>query len=228
MIQLEAISKIYETGSGKRVNGLRNIDLRIGRGEFVVIKGPSGAGKSTLMNILGLLDTPSAGRYFLNGEEVSGRSIDDMAQKRNTEIGFVFQAFHLLPKTTAAENVELPLLYSIRTDSEGLALEALRMVGLADRADHFPGELSGGQQQRVAIARALVNDPALILADEPTGNLDESSAKEIMALFRELNRKGKTLVIISHDSNIAAGAERVLTIDAAAIIADEGGKQGRP
>jgi ABC-type lipoprotein export system ATPase subunit len=200
---------------------LDDVSLRIDRGEFLAIVGSSGSGKSTLMNVLGLLDRPDEGRYVLCGQDVAGLEVNDEARIRNKKIGFVFQSFHLLPRTTALENVELPLLYSDRESFDGLGRRALEAVGLADRMDHTPSELSGGQQQRVAIARALVNDPDLLLADEPTGNLDASSAREIMAIFRSLNTAGRTIVFVTHDADLAAHCGRVARIDAGRIVADE-------
>jgi ABC-type lipoprotein export system ATPase subunit len=186
MIQLEGVSKTYEKGSSV-VGALVDVSLRIQEGEFVAIAGPSGSGKSTLMNIIGLLDRPDSGTYRFGGTDVADFTPDQLAELRNEKVGFVFQSFHLLPKTTALENVELPLVYSDRQDISGLGTRALTLVGLIDRADHHPGELSGGQQQRVAIARALVNEPEIILADEPTGNLDTKAGLEVMAIFQELN-----------------------------------------
>ncbi|MBL4656338.1 MAG: ABC transporter ATP-binding protein [Bacteroidia bacterium] len=221
MIQLENISKIYGANTENRVDALKNISLKIAPGEFIAIIGRSGSGKSTLMNILGLLDRPTSGKYHFEGKEVSKLPIDELAAIRNKKIGFVFQAFHLLPKTSAIENVELPLLYSDRTDISNLALNALKAVGLENRAKHNPDELSGGQQQRVAIARALVNEPEIILADEPTGNLDTTSSKEILDIFRKLSAQGKTIIIITHEEEIAANASRVLKIVDGQIDSDQ-------
>ena len=187
MIELKQVSKTYRKDADE-VRALSEVSLEVGVGEFVAVVGPSGSGKSTLMNVLGLLDRPDSGAYHLDGNGVDEYSPDELARLRNEKIGFVFQTFHLLPKTTALENVELPLIYSSRSDISGLGAQALEKVGLKDRAKHLPSELSGGQQQRVAIARALVNDPELILADEPTGNLDSKSGMEILAIFQELNR----------------------------------------
>ena len=193
MIQLRDISKSYKRPGEGVLKVLNEIDFKVEKGEFVAIVGPSGSGKSTLMNILGLLDTPDSGDYELLGSEVSGLSARELARTRNSTIGFVFQQFHLLPRTTAAENVELPLIYSDSNKSGGgtrkKAIDALCRVGLEDRLTHYPSELSGGQQQRVAIARALVNDPDVILADEPTGNLDQESGSQVMELFRDLNKQ---------------------------------------
>ena len=194
MIEMHGIGKRYKRPTGETVDALVDVSLAIEDGEFVAIVGSSGSGKSTLMNLLGLLDVPTAGSYRLKGQETSGLSTSAQAQWRNKRIGFVFQTFHLLPRTSALENVELPLLYSDRDRIRGLGRSALEMVGLGDRIYHRPSELSGGQQQRVAIARALVNQPDLLLADEPTGNLDRKSANEVMAIFQELNRAGRTIV----------------------------------
>jgi putative ABC transport system ATP-binding protein len=193
---------------------LRNVDFDVDEGEFVAIVGESGSGKTTLMNILGLLDRPDSGEYELQGKPVGNLSPEERARVRNATIGFVFQQFHLLARTTATENVELPLLYSTESDIDisRKAREALCRVGLEERLTHYPSELSGGQQQRVAIARALVNDPGIILADEPTGNLDRESGARIMDLFRELNRNGSTILLITHDEAVARSASRVLRI----------------
>jgi putative ABC transport system ATP-binding protein len=213
MIELQGIGRTYRRPGGEPVVALRDVSLRIERGDFVAIVGTSGSGKSTLMNVLGLLDRPDSGRYLLDGEDVAGLDVDRQARVRNRRIGFVFQAFHLLPRTTALENVELPLLYSDRAEIAGLGRRALEQVGLADRIDHKTSELSGGQQQRVAIARALVNEPDLLLADEPTGNLDTKSAAEVLAVFESLNRAGRTIVLVTHDPNVAAHCARVTHIE---------------
>jgi ABC-type lipoprotein export system ATPase subunit len=213
MIELQGIGRTYRRPGGEPVEALRDVSLRIDRGDFVAIVGTSGSGKSTLMNVLGLLDRPDAGRYLLDGEDVSGLDADRQAHTRNRRIGFVFQAFHLLPRTSALENVELPLLYSDRADIAGLGRRALESVGLGDRVDHRPSELSGGQQQRVAIARALVNEPDLLLADEPTGNLDARSAAEVLSVFESLNRAGRTIVLITHDPAVAAHCARVARLE---------------
>ncbi len=213
MIQLTGISKSFQRPGEAALHVLKEVDFRVEPGEFVAIVGPSGSGKTTLMNILGLLDRPDVGAYELRGSPVSELPATDLAQIRNRTIGFVFQQFHLLPRTTAAENVELPLIYSDAADAQQRAVAALCRVGLEERLTHYPSELSGGQQQRVAIARALVNDPDVILADEPTGNLDRASGQEVMALFRELNRAGSTILFITHDPDLAAQASRVVRID---------------
>jgi len=221
MIELEGIERTYTRPGGAPVRALREISLRIERGEFLAVVGASGSGKSTLMNVLGLLDRPDAGRYLLDGEDVSHLGIDAQARLRNRRIGFVFQSFHLLPRTSALENVELPLLYSDRASVSGLGRRALEAVGLADRIDHKPSELSGGQQQRVAIARALVNEPDLLLADEPTGNLDEHAAGEIMDIFHTLHAAGRTIVLVTHDPNLAAHCDRICRLEGGRLIADE-------
>ena len=218
MIELQEVSRVYRK-DGAEIRALDGVSLAIGQGEFVAVMGPSGSGKSTLMNILGLLDTGDAGTYRLEGSDVRELSADRRAQIRNERIGFVFQAFHLLPRTTASENVELPLVYSERHSSNGLAAKALARVGLTDRANHLPNELSGGQQQRVAIARALVQEPGLLLADEPTGNLDSASGGEILEIFRTLNRSGTTVVVITHDPGVASHAGRVITMRDGRIVA---------
>ncbi len=212
MIAIKNLSKAYKRDNQQIVKALDNVSLQITKGEFVAIVGPSGSGKSTLMNILGLIDIPDSGSYLLNNKEVSSLGIDELAQIRNKEIGFVFQQFHLLPRTSAKENVELPLIYSDRNNINGLAEKALELVGLSERMNHAPEELSGGQQQRVAIARALVNDPEIILADEPTGNLDTQSGKDILNILNEPNDSGRTIILITHDMDIAAGADRVFRI----------------
>jgi ABC-type lipoprotein export system ATPase subunit len=221
MIELTAIGRTYRRPGGEPVAALRDVTLRIERGEFVAVVGTSGSGKTTLMNVLGLLDLPGEGRYLLDGVDCSALDADGQARLRNEKVGFVFQSFHLLPRTSALENVELPLVYSSRASIDGLARAALEAVGLADRIDHRPSELSGGQQQRVAIARALVNDPDLLLADEPTGNLDEGSGLEIMGLFRRLNEAGRTIVLVTHDTRLAAHCGRVVHLDAGRVVADE-------
>src|SRR5688572_8181574 len=221
MIELLGIGRTYRGPGGEKIEALRDISLRIERGDFVAIVGSSGSGKSTLMNVLGLLDRPDAGRYLLDGEDVASLDVERQARLRNRRIGFVFQSFHLLPRTSALENVELPLLYSDRSDIAGLGRRALEQVGLADRIDHHPSELSGGQQQRVAIARALVNQPDLLLADEPTGNLDARSAAELMSVFETLNRAGRTIVLVTHDAGVAAHCKRIARIEGGRIVSLE-------
>jgi putative ABC transport system ATP-binding protein len=211
MIELRGIGRTYKRDGGD-VHALRDVSLTINAGEYVAIVGPSGSGKSTLMNIIGLLDRPDRGEYLLAGSPTHERTGDELAQLRNESIGFVFQSFQLLGRATAVENVELPLLYSDRAAPPDAGRAALARVGLADRAEHLPGELSGGQQQRVAIARALVQSPHVLLADEPTGNLDSTSAAEILGIFGELNAAGTTVVMITHDPDVAKRAGRVLRI----------------
>jgi putative ABC transport system ATP-binding protein len=222
IIVTEGLTKDYHLGP-HTVHALRGISVTIERGEFVAVMGPSGSGKSTFMNLLGCLDTPSSGEYVLDGERVGGLSADQLARIRNSRIGFVFQQFNLLPRTTALENVELPLLYAGLSARERRARARARLqaVGLADREAHHPSQLSGGQQQRVAIARALVNDPAVILADEPTGNLDTRTSVEVLALLQRLNREGLTIVLVTHEIDIAAYASRSLTFRDGRLRTDE-------
>jgi len=222
LIRLENISRVYQVGS-ETIHALREVSLEIQKGEHVAIMGPSGSGKSTLMNLLGCLDTPSSGRYDLNGTDVSGMDDNELAEVRNNEIGFVFQTFNLLPRASALRNVELPLIYAGlgAEERQQMALEALANVGLADRVHHKPNELSGGQRQRVAVARALVNNPSLLLADEPTGNLDSKTGEEILALFEQLSRRGNTILIVTHEEEVARHARRVLRIRDGRIAADE-------
>ncbi|MGH7386059.1 MAG: ABC transporter ATP-binding protein [Candidatus Rokuibacteriota bacterium] len=222
LIATEDLVKDYHLGS-RRIHALRKVSVSIQPGEFVAVMGPSGSGKSTFMNLLGCLDTPTAGRYRLDGVDVSRMSPDALARVRNEKIGFVFQTFNLLPRTTALENVELPLLYrAVATrDREARVRAKLAAVGLSEREHHHPAQLSGGQQQRVAIARALINDPALILADEPTGALDSRTGVEIMALFQDLNREGITVVVVTHEADIARYAGRVLSFRDGHLTRDE-------
>jgi putative ABC transport system ATP-binding protein len=222
VILVEEIHKYYELGE-TRVHALRGATVEIARGEFVTIMGASGSGKSTFMNILGCLDKPSAGRYLLEGVEVSSLSKKELAAIRNRKIGFVFQGFNLLSRTTALENVELPTLYARISKAEGekRSREALALVGLADRVEHFPSQLSGGQQQRVAIARALVNRPSILLADEPTGNLDSRTSVEIMDIFQKLNDEGLTIVLVTHEPDIAQYAKRSIQFRDGKIRRDE-------
>ena len=221
MITLEGITKVYLAGEVE-VAALKGISLHIPEGEFVAIMGPSGSGKSTLMNLIGCLDQPSSGRYILDGYDVSALTDDQLAWIRNRKIGFVFQSYNLIPRASAVHNVEMPLIYA--GDSQQRrerAMAALESVGLLQRASHLPNELSGGQQQRVAVARALVTDPAILLADEPTGNLDSESSVEIMKLLRDLNQQGRTIVLITHESDIAAFAQRVVRLRDGVIVSDE-------
>ena len=221
IIEMEGIRKVYDTGKVK-VEALKGIDLKIGKGEFVAIVGPSGSGKSTLMNLVGCLDTPSGGDYFIGGEKVAGLSRDALAEVRNRRVGFVFQAFNLLPQITAFENVEMPLVFGGVPPKERRArvAELLDRVGLGDRMDHKPTELSGGQMQRVAIARALAMDPDIVLADEPTGNLDTTSGTDIMGVFLDLWKQGSTLVVITHDLALARRASRIVEIRDGKIVSD--------
>jgi putative ABC transport system ATP-binding protein len=223
LIRLEKISRRYQMGA-ETVHALREVSLEIQRGEYVAIMGPSGSGKSTLMNLIGCLDTPTAGQYELNGIQVSEMDDNRLAEVRNKEIGFVFQTFNLLPRSDALRNVELPLIYSGLPSDERrrVALEALASVGLGDRIHHRPNELSGGQRQRVAVARALVNRPSILLADEPTGNLDGATGQHVLELLLELNRvEGATLVLVTHDASLANHADRVITLRDGLVVSDE-------
>ena len=222
IIHTSEISKIYQMGT-QTVNALQSISIEITRGEYVAFMGPSGSGKSTLMNIIGCLDTPTSGTYILNGKDVSRMSDDSLAEIRNSEIGFVFQVFNLLPRNTALENVMLPLIYAgkRKVERKQMAEHTLTEVGLEDRMTHRPNELSGGQRQRVAIARALVNSPSLLLADEPTGNLDSKISEEIMKLFAEIHKKGNTLVVVTHEHDIASHAHRIIHLKDGEVESDE-------
>jgi putative ABC transport system ATP-binding protein len=213
VIQTSNISKVYRMGT-EEIHALRSVTISIPRGEYVAFMGPSGSGKSTLMNIVGCLDTPTTGNYVLNGKDVSRMTDNQLADVRNREIGFVFQTFNLLPRATALDNVALPLIYAgySKSERQDLAMESLRSVGLADRAKHKPNELSGGQRQRVAIARALVNEPSVLLADEPTGALDSRTSYEIMELFEALYAKGNTIIMVTHEEDIARYAHRIVRL----------------
>ncbi|HCU11123.1 MAG TPA: macrolide ABC transporter ATP-binding protein [Gemmatimonadetes bacterium] len=222
VIHVEGLSRIYRMGANT-VHALRGVELSVERGEMVAIMGSSGSGKSTLMNILGCLDVPTEGSYVLDGVRVNGLSKNDLADLRNRKLGFVFQGFNLLARTSALENVELPLLYDRsgrKLDTKALAAAALERVGLGDRIEHHPSELSGGQQQRVAIARALITQPTLLLADEPTGNLDSQTTVEIMALFRELNEQGITIVLVTHEPEVSQYARRVVEVRDGRVVRD--------
>jgi putative ABC transport system ATP-binding protein len=228
IIEVQNLGKTYEVGSEK-IFALKNINFVVQRGEFLAIMGQSGSGKSTLMNLLGCLDTPSEGKYFVNGKEVSSLSEDELAYIRNKEIGFIFQVFHLLPRSTALHNVELPLVYSgvKKTARLDIAQKALRAVELADRMSHRPNELSGGQRQRVAIARALVNNPSLILADEPTGNLDSKTGEEIVAIFENLHRQGHTIIMVTHNQELANLTQRIFYLKDGEIIREERSREAK-
>ena len=222
IISTKDIKKSYKVGP-QNVQALKGINLSVEKGEFISIMGPSGSGKTTLMNIIGCLDTPTSGDYLLNNKQVSSLTDDELAKIRNDEIGFVFQSFHLLPRNSAFENIMLPLKYAGIKKDEAITLcnKALDQVGLSDRADHSPSELSGGQQQRVAIARALVNKPSILFADEPTGNLDSKTGNDVMALFKQLNSEGQTIILITHEESIAQQSNRIITIMDGLIKTDE-------
>ncbi len=213
LIDIRDVTKVYQMGQ-EMVHALSGVTVGVERGEYVAIMGPSGSGKSTLMNLVGCLDTPTSGSYVLNGREVARMTDDELAAIRNQEIGFVFQTFNLLPRTTALQQVELPLVYSglPRKERKERAIKALEAVGLADRMTHQPNEMSGGQRQRVAVARALINNPSILLADEPTGNLDSQTGNEIMTLFAQLNARGNTIVLVTHEEDIAAHARRIVRL----------------
>jgi len=211
IIEAKGLTKVYHRGR-EEIHALKNVDFRANEGEFVTIIGPSGSGKTALLNIIGCLDTPTGGSLQLNGKDVSGLKERDLVKLRRENIGFVFQQFHLMPTLTARENIELPLLFSHKSDGGNKINKVLQMVGLEERGDHLPGQLSGGEMQRVAIGRALINDPHIILADEPTGNLDSATSLMIFDLFKELNRKGLTLIIVTHNKDLARRAEKMYTL----------------
>jgi putative ABC transport system ATP-binding protein len=223
LVRIEQLTKVYKMGDVE-VHALRGVDLTINKGEFIAIMGASGSGKTTLMNLIGCLDKPTAGSYWLDGFNVQDIPEEELAHLRNLKIGYVFQSFYLLPRTTALENVELPLLYRTKLpthERRELTVKAMRNVSIEDRAHHFPNQLSGGQQQRVAIARAIVNEPVILLADEPTGNLDSRTSVEVMAVFQELHRKGITIILVTHEHDISQYAQRIITFKDGKIRSDE-------
>jgi putative ABC transport system ATP-binding protein len=220
MIEVTNLGKTYRRGDGTPVEALKDISFLIERGEFVTIRGPSGSGKSSMLNIVGCLDKPTSGAYRLNGEELSGYSDKQLSHVRAWKIGFVFQSFNLMPRTTALENVEIPMIYGPGRVDRNRAMAALERVGLGERAHHYGTELSGGEQQRVAIARALINDPPLILADEPTGNLDSAAGAEVMGILRQLHQEGRTVVLVTHDDAVAAYAEREILFKDGVLASD--------
>ncbi|MFO7586820.1 MAG: ABC transporter ATP-binding protein [Gemmatimonadota bacterium] len=229
IIETRGLTKLYQMGA-ETIHALAGVDIKVQRNEYIAIMGASGSGKSTLMNLIGCLDTPTAGEYILNGTPVQGLADDELARIRNREIGFVFQTFNLLPRATALHNVELPLIYAgiPAKERRRKAMAALEQVGLADRMDHKPSELSGGQRQRVAIARALVNDPSILLADEPTGNLDSKTSAEILAVFEELHDAGQTVIMVTHEHDISEHAKRVVTLKDGLIESHDARADGVP
>lgn len=228
MIRIESLNKIYKNGSVE-VHALNDVNMEVSRGEFLAVMGHSGSGKSTLMNIIGCLDRPSSGKYFLDGIEIDKQSPDELSLIRNKKIGFVFQAFNLIPRTNVLSNVELPMIYAkVKSKQRSeRALELLEKVGLKDRINHMPNELSGGQMQRAAIARALANNPPIILADEPTGNLDTNSSEEIMKIFKDLNREGTSIIVVTHEPEVAKYADRIIVFKDGCIIEDRWKEGGR-